>query len=268
VDRDVEAARGEDAAATTPAPKVWRPEDLALVFLTCPREPAYLPATLASAFLGDPLTSRLHEIVVAVDAPDLACIAPLGGHQRIRWVPRTGEESERVARFHVHWRACHNYWRALKLAPVEVRGVIVCEDDVIFRDGWLEMLLECLREMQAVGLQEFMLTAYSARDHEEPWLRRGRCYSSYVAHGFYGTQAMFYPTTELAPLAELLWVHGVEVSEAPYDLLIQRRAIARQHLYATRHSLVQHIGAKSTGLGDGKHRSPSFERPWPVGQTG
>ena len=50
----------------------WEPEDLALVFLTCPREPAYFPTTLASALLGDPLTVRLREMAVAVDAPDLA----------------------------------------------------------------------------------------------------------------------------------------------------------------------------------------------------
>lgn len=269
MDGDVEEkAQGEGRSAKVPerastAPPPWRPEELALVFLTCPREPAYLPATLASALLGDPETTHLREIVVAVDAPDLSCIAPLGAHRRIRWVPRAEEENQRVHGFHVHRRACHNYWRALQVPRSGARGVIVCEDDVVFRDGWLQMLVECLNEMQTAGLHDYLLTAYSARDHEERWLRRGRCYSSYVASGFYGTQAMFYPTTEIASLVSLLWKHGVEEAEAPYDLLVQRHAVLHQHLYTTRHSLVQHVGAQSTGLGDGRHRSPSFERPWP-----
>ena len=97
----------------------WQPEDLALVFLTCPREPAYFSATLASALAGDPLTARLREIAVAVDAPDLACVGPLAQDGRVRWVPRSAAESARVADFHLHRRACHNYWRALGLAEGE-----------------------------------------------------------------------------------------------------------------------------------------------------
>jgi|GEM_PF-3463267 len=262
-----ETTVSRDADSPVTLATSWRPEDLALVFLTCPREPAYFPATLASALLGDPLTNRFPEIVVAVDAPDLACVSPLEKNRRIRWVPRTDEENQRVARFHVHRRACHNYWRALTLATPNVKGVMVCEDDVVFRDGWMEMLLDCLNEMRQNKMEAFLLAAYSAFDHEDRWLRRKRCYSSYVAHGFFGTQAMFYPVAELPALTQLLWEHGVAVSGAPYDLLIQRYAIARQHLYTTRHSLVQHVGARSTGLGDGKHRSPSFGRPWPKPET-
>lgn len=241
----------------------WQPEDIALVFVTCPREPSYFAATLASAWLGDERTARLREVVVAVDAPDLACVAPLAEHRRVRWVARSEEENARVRVFKVHRRACHNYWRALGLAQPGARAVLVCEDDLVFRDGWLGMLIECLDEMQERGMTEFLLAAYSAQDHEGRAFRRGRCYSSYVAGGFFGTQAMLYPASELAPLRELIWRHGVEKFEAPYDLLIQRRAKTRQHLYATRHSLVQHAGAQSTGLGTGRHRSPSFERPWP-----
>lgn len=252
---------GDDYHRTKAA---WVPEDLGLVFLTCPRQPAYFPGTLASALVGDPLTARLREIAVAVDAPDLECVELLSHHERVRWVPRTSEENARVVPMHVHWRACHNYWRALGLIHAGVRAVLVCEDDLIFRDGWLVQLLECLNEMQDHKLGHFILAAYSPRDHEEPPFRRGRYYSSYVAHGFYGTQAMLYPAAEIEPVRTLLRVHGVETSEEPYDLLIRRRVMEQQHLYTTRISLVQHVGAQSTGLGDGRHRSPSFTRPWPA----
>lgn len=242
----------------------WRPEDIALVFVTCPRTPAYLPGTLASALLRDPLSSRLREISAAVDAPDLGCIGPLARDRRVRWAARTEEENTRAESYHIHRRACHNYWRALGLASPGGRAVLVCEDDLIFRDDWLGWLLECLDEMQARGLRDFLLTAYSTCDHETPDLRRGRYYSSYVAQGFYGTQAMLYPAGQLPAVSELIWQHGVIAPEAPYDMLIQRLATERQNLYTTRHSLVQHVGAKSTGLGGGGHRSPSFDQPWPT----
>lgn len=205
----------------------WKPEDLSLIFVTCPRKPPYFATTLASALLGDPRTTQLREIMAAVDAPDLACVAPLTKHQRIRWVARTSEENARVEPFRVHRRACHSYWRALGLVESKPRAVIVCEDDLIFRDGWLGMLLECLNEMQARGLTTFLLAAYSAYDHEERSLRRGRYFSSYPAHHFFGTQAMLYTADELEPLRKLIWRHGVENPEEPYDLLIKRRAIAR-----------------------------------------
>lgn len=243
--------------------KEWQPEDIALIFVTCPREPSYFAATLASAWLGDERMARLREVAVAVDAPDLACVAPLSAHRRVRWVARNDEENARAGAYKVHRRACHNYWRALGLAQPGARAVLMCEDDIVFRDGWLGMLIECLDEMQERGMSEFLLAAYSAQDHEGRAYRRGRCYSSYVAGGFFGTQAMLYPASELAPLRDIIWRCGVEKFEAPYDLLIKRRAVERQHLYATRHSLMQHVGAQSTGLGTGRHRSPSFERVWP-----
>lgn len=241
----------------------WKPEDIALVFVTCPREPAYFHTTLTSALLGDPLTARLREIAVAVDAPDLACIHPLAGHRRVRWVARTPEQNARVAKYRLCRRACHSYWRALTLAQPGCRAVLLCEDDVIFRDGWLGMLLECLNEMRRKGLREFLLTAYSTRNHDRHGWRRGAFYSSYVANGFYGTQAMLYPAGQMEAVSTLIWEQGVLVHQKPYDLLINRLADKRQHLYTTRYSLVQHTGMKSTGLGNG-HMSPTFKLPWPT----
>lgn len=243
--------------------------EIAVVFLTCPRTPSYLAQTLASFGLGDARVAGLHSVAVAVDAEDVGCAGELAGLERVRWVVRTAEESALVAGFAVHRRACASYSRALRLAEEAVaagaRGVLVCEDDVVFRNGWVGMLEDALGEME--GLGEFLLTLYSGRDHEEEALRRGRFYSSYVAAGFYGTQALFYTAGEVAPCREVVWRCGVETAEEPYDLLLKRRAISQQHLYTTRHSLVQHAGVVSTGLGWG-HRSPSFERAWPEGMEG
>ncbi len=239
----------------------WTAEDIAVVFLTCPRQPSYLSQSLASFYAGDPATRSLREVSVEVDAPDLECVKWLQHHVGIRFVARTPEESERVKEFSLHRKGCAAYWRAMGLASAGSRAVLVCEDDVIFRDRWLEQLLDCLNEMEDAGISEFILSVYSPYDLEE-W-RRGRAYSSYPAGAFFGTQGVLYPARELAPVREMIWKHGVLLAEQPYDLLMKRRAIERQHLFGSRHSLVQHVGFTTTGLGGGHHMSPSFGRDWP-----
>jgi hypothetical protein len=99
------------------------------------------------------------------------------------------------------------------------------------------MLIQAVTEMEAVGIKSYLLAAYSAYDHEHLACAVGCFYSSYLAHDFFGTQAVYYPHNEIIPIRDLLWEHGVEVFEEPYDLLIKRRAIDEQHLYATRVSL-------------------------------
>ena len=245
----------------------WSPSQISVAFMTCPREPDYLGQTLASFFSADSRAAEFAEVVVAVDAADLECVGDLRHHEGVRFVPRTDEESARIAGFELHRKACHNYWRTMGMAPQGVRAVLVCEDDVVFREGWVGMLMESLNEMQESGLQEFILAVYSARDHESESLRRGQYYSSYVASGFFGTQSMLYTAGEVEPVREIVWNHGVVSPDEPYDLLMKRRAIERQHLYATRCSLAQHTGAKTTGLG-GFHKSPSFEREWPSPSSG
>ncbi len=240
----------------------WSPLQISVAFMTCPREPHYLGQTLASFFSADSRAGEFAEIVVAVDAPDLECASDLLHHEGVRFVPRTEEESARIAEFKLHRKACHNYWRTMGMASPGVRAVLVCEDDVVFRDGWVGMLMECLNEMREAGLHEFILAVYSPHDHEAGSLRRGQYYSSYMANGFYGTQSVLYMAGEVEPVREIVWQHGVLSPDGPYDLLMKRRAIERQHLYAIRCSLAQHIGATTTGLG-GFHQSPSFGREWP-----
>jgi len=241
----------------------WIAAERALVFVTCPRTPRYINATLASAYSTSDVAKHFGHVLSAVDASDTTCVADLEQFGGIQWIARTSEETRRIERMPVHQRACHNYWRALAIASPDIKGVLVCEDDIVFREGWIGMLIQAVTEMEAVGIKSYLLAAYSAYDHEHPCLRRGLFYSSYLAHDFFGTQAVYYPRNEIIPIRDLLWEHGVEVFEEPYDLLIKRRAIDEQHLYATRVSLVQHIGRASTGLGDGLHCSPTYDRPWP-----
>lgn len=214
----------------------WQPDTLCLAVMTVQREPVYLHHTLRQ-----PLRQR----------------SALRHHARLRLLPMPAERWEKVKAFGVHRRACHNYVRCLETCAPEFSGILVCEDDVLFRDGFLTKLLQALDEMTARGLREFILAAYAAADHEaDRSLRRGRYYSSYPAHTFYGTQCVFYPRAEAARVAEEIRRRSVEKAGKPFDLVVHDYAVRRQHLYATRCSLAQHIGRRTTGLGH-FHQSPT-----------
>ena len=243
-------------------PTDWKLGDLELVFVACPREPNVLTATLASAFMADPAIHELKSISVVVDAPELGWIGPLSKQRQVCWLPRSSVQDLRASTYPIHQRASYNYWRALKSVSPGTRGLIVCEDDVILREGWLGKLMQSLQDLRQHSIHEFILALYSAYDHEEPHLRRGEFYSSYFARSFFGTQSMFFPAAQLSALREVIWRDSVETNRSPYDLTIAEYATVRQNLYTTRHSLAQHVGYQSTGLGS-MHTSPSFERPWP-----
>lgn len=242
---------------------LWHLKNLDLVFVTCQREPFLLPITLASAFLADASTSELKNIHVVVDAPDLAWIGPLTQNRKIRWSSRTDEQNLLSSGSSLHQRASYNYWRALQSMAADSQGLIIFEDDVIFKDGWLRMLLAALNEMQQDGLDAFVLALYSPHDHEDNSFRRGKFYSSYFAACFYGTQGMFFPATQLPAVSQVVFSESAQTFRMPYDLAINQYCTAQQNLYTTRNSLVQHIGSVSTGLGAGQHTSPSFDRSWP-----
>lgn len=257
----VEGESGQDEAR-----KVWQPEQISLSILTVPRNPTYVLQTITSLFAADPLAHRLREICIAVDADENEELSGIAHHQRLRIVSRNREESQRAHSYALHQRACQNYFRALNIPFRGYRGLVVCEDDIVFRDGWLTKLLETLNEMAGDGIEEFVLAGYSAVDHHaNPCLRRGKRYSSYVASSFYGTQCVLYSAGEAEAVRSILWERGVVYYERPYDLLVNQHCTARQNLYATSMSIAQHAGAQTTGLGGHFHTSPTFGQPWPMG---
>jgi hypothetical protein len=239
-------------------------EKLCLAIMTVQREPTYLYQTLASLFACDPLVHRLRRIAIVADGEDFGYLDPLRHHARVHLVPMPPDRWAEVKDFGIHRRACHNFVRCLESCTEDSDGILVCEDDVVFRDGFLGKLLQSLHELTRRDLREFILAAYAAYDHEaDRSLRRGRYYSSYPAHTFYGTQCVFFPRSEALHVAEEVRRRSVKQAGKPYDLVIHDYAVRRQHLYATRFSLAQHVGRRTSGLGH-FHQSPTFHRPWPA----
>ena len=241
-----------------------RPEDLRIVISTVARQPEYVHTTLASLFASDPLMHRLCGVGLVVGGDDVSYLGPYGHHAGIDVYPLSHCDASLIRNWPTHRRFCHNYLRCLTLATGEAKGLCVCEDDVVFRDGFVSKLIRTVGEMEDEdGIAKYILACYVPyRLADDPSLRRGRYYASYFAPTFYGTQCVYYPATVLDDVAECMCRDGVENYKHPGDFIVRDYAHSINALYGTVASLVQHIGRVSTGLGR-FHSSPTFADPFP-----
>ena len=136
----------------------------------------------------------------------------------------------------------------------------ICEDDVIFQDGFIEKMLAAVNEMeQTHKLSKYLLDLYLPYGLlPEPSFRSGQYCAKYHAQSFYGTQCMYYPRPVAAELARFVHEQGVSHYRVQSDMLVREYANARSALYGTVRSLVQHIGFTTTGLAAFFHRAPTF----------
>ena len=143
--------------------------------------------------------------------------------------------------------SCHtlNYSRVL------LHHGLIFEDDLVFCRDWdvclAESLDECRRRRED---GRFVLALYSCYD----WDETGPI-AAYPVEGFYGSQAMYFPPAVRTSFhLHLLRNFGRE----PTDILL--KSFCREQgvsLFACSRSLVQHVGIRSTGLGD-FHRTANF----------
>jgi len=233
---------------------------LVVAVMTVPRDPPYIHQTLASLFASDPLAHELKSVHLVVDASDMAYLANYRHQRALALHPLTSEKEEKTEGWGRHRRFCHNYVRCLSLPIPEEGGICVCEDDVVFRDRFLQRLLATVREMEdEAGLRDYCLALFADADFEaNQSFYRGRHYCSY-GWSFHGTQCMYYPRSVALAIRDHIHRLGVENLTKPGDLLIQD--LYGDRMYACPRSLANHIGAVSTGLGGGRG-SPSFTRPY------
>jgi hypothetical protein len=243
----------------SPDRRNYTPDELRIAIATVPREPQYIHGTLASLFASDPYVHGVAGLHLLVGAPGEDYLDSYRHHRRIHIEPLSEIDARRSAAWTVHRKACLNHYRCLSLSLGEARGLCVCEDDVVFCDGFVEKLLATVREMEEVhGLRRYLLACYVPYRLDEPALHRGKRFASYPAHGYYGSQCMYYPREVLAELAGKMDAEGVESPLQPADMIVKDFGIAIDGIYGTTRSLVQHVGRQTTGLG-GFHASPTFE---------
>lgn len=233
---------------------------LLVAMMTVDREPAYVHQTLASLFASDLMVHEVSPIHLVIDASDAGYLEEYRHHQALFLHPLSRGEGEQVATWSRHRRFCHSYVRCLSLPVPEGGGICVCEDDLVFRDLFIQRLLVTVGELEAsTGATDYCLALFTDCDLErDASFYRGRYFCSY-GWPFHGTQCMYYPRQTALQIRDYVQEHGVDKTEDCGDLLIGK--LYRDRMYACPRSLADHVGAVSTGLGGGGH-SPSFSRPY------
>ena len=233
---------------------------LTLVVMTVDREPQYVHQTLASMFAAEPLVHEFPEVHLMIGTSKSDYLGHYRHHRVLRLHPLPDAEQQAIEGWTPHRRFCHNYVRCLSLTIPDGGGICVCEDDLVFRDGFLQRLLLAINEMEGeAGLEDYCLALFSEADFEaDPSVYRGMHYCSYGCD-YHGTQCMYYPKPVARRLRDYIQEHGVEHPTKPGDLLVGD--LYGDRMYACSRALADHTGRVSTGLG-GSGRSPSFSRPF------
>jgi hypothetical protein len=235
----------------------YAPNDVAVAILTVDRDPQYVFQTLASMFLAEPALHVMDPIWILVGSDDASHLSCLLHHDRIRVIALSRPEAQRIKLWRIHRKFKHNYHRCLRVPLDGKRGIIVAEDDVVFRDHFVSRCLQAVQEIESDDLRDYALALFSAYDfHRDPSFYRGQYYCSY-GWSYYGTPCMYYPrkTAEFLAveferfLGDDNYDYESDPQVLPGDLLIGRHYGTR--MYASCHALAQHVGATSTGLGGG-----------------
>lgn len=246
--------------------------------VTYPRPAGYLDQTIksldASGFfkVKDRLPLRL-----VSGSPDSSHLDPYLSDKRFLVDHMTPDEA-----IELHWFQSGGGLRAIKahrraLHPLRVNPgaqfVLVMEDDIKFAKGWVPRLEKTLKKVIKKYSDRFLLTLYSAGDGNAvdgvlTAYRAGRFWVERPS-GFYGVQAVLYPTIVRDAYMVETAVRPVDQEREPgqmmdrsfghpHDLLLPR--IVKQlgiPVLATAPSLVQHIGIES-GADSPQHHSNSF----------
>ena len=272
-------AAGDAIAKPVPRQDVYPVEKMPIYFFTCDRRARgkknYIDdslGNLARATGGDP---RLNPVRVIIDGPDGGFLKRADVPVVAMPVPRTDWEG-RVSGWNVHRRISYSYHRcfAHALENDDCCGLLICEDDVDFRDGFLEKLQQVLDEMAEDGKRWFTLSLYTVGDLDGcSYLDMGDLYGVYPEKLFWGGQGVFF-SRDIIELAMEYWARNgwrdVRTGTEANDRLVgrfghslwRRFGDAGGH-FQTYRDLVQHEGEVTTGLSGYYHYSESFTRPWP-----
>jgi hypothetical protein len=244
---------------------IERPEELSVSMITLSREPQYVHKTLVSLYAADPWVKRLDRVSVFIGSPDDMYVNRYRQHSHLDIHPMTAKGWREIEPLTLGQRLCFNMRRALKVAD-SARGVLVLEDDVVFKDGFLQKLIETIREIETtIGHTRYILAGYYSYDFRIfPDLHRGDLFTAYPCDDFYGSQCLYYPREVVAPLRDYITRFGFGDEHMPVDMVIKRLGadLRDRHddtdgIYACARALAQHIGDVTSGVGS-FHQSPTF----------
>jgi hypothetical protein len=197
-----------------------------ITILTCDRQPSYLADTVATIPEEYVIQYISQGQIVQPRAGDLVPV-----DKKYKQDPTRHRDSQ------------YNYSIALRQT---VDGLII-EDDVKLSKDFDEHLEKVKSN---IPTSRYAVALYSCYQ----W---NKDLEKYPIDMFYGTQAMLYDIETARGFGEYL---AQNIGKEPYDLALKtyiKEVDPEVILYATKYSLVQHIGDISTGLGGG-HKTGHF----------
>ena len=202
-----------------------------ITILTCDRQPSYLADTVATIPEEYAIQYIAQGQIIQPRAGDLVPV-----DKKYKQDPTRHRDSQ------------YNYARAL----LNTKDGLIIEDDVKLCKNFNWELEQRLAE---IDTQRYVIALYSCYNWEG--------YSDYdkiakyPVDMFYGTQAMVFDTETAKEFGAYLLDN---IGREPYDLALKtfiKTVNPEVVLYASKMSLVQHIGDVSTGLG-GQHQTFNF----------
>lgn len=148
-----------------------------------------------------------------------------------------------------HRDSQYNYSQAL----LNTKDGLIIEDDIIFCKDFDYHYSQILNNIPA---PRYIIALYACYDFKGMRLINN-LYNEYPVDDFYGTQAMLFDIHTAREFGEYL---AGTIGKEAYDLALKtfiKEINPQVRLYATKYSLVQHIGQVSTGLGC-NHQTTNF----------
>jgi hypothetical protein len=196
-----------------------------ITILTCDRQPSYLLDTVATIPEDYTIQYIAQGQIIQPRAGDL--------------VPVDKKYKQDETR---HRDSQYNYARAL----LNTKSGLIIEDDVKLSRYFNEALIEVINDIPTERYAVALYSCYNWGQHNEY-----ETIAKYPIDMFYGTQAMLYDLETAKEFGTYLLDN---IGKEPYDLALKtfiKTVNPEVVLYATKLSLVQHIGDVSTGLGHG-----------------
>lgn len=202
-----------------------------ITILTCDRQPSYLADTVATIPEDYHIQYVSQGQIIQPRAGDLVPV-----DKKYKKDPTRHRDSQ------------YNYSIALRQT---VDGLII-EDDIRLCN---KFDIELEQRLAEIPTKRYVIALYSCynwggySDYDK--------IAKYPVDMFYGTQAMLYDLETARGFGEYL---AQNIGKEPYDLALKtyiKEVDPEVTLYASKYSLVQHIGDISTGLG-GQHKTGNF----------
>ena len=244
---------------------ILTPEDLRVLIFTCNRRARpgkkndvtieqgehYVYQTLSSLFMSGPETDRLAGIDLMVGDGDPNYLWWFYRHTKKIKYHEPPKGLNDGTNNEPHRKLIRNFARTIRFAlETDQKGFLICEDDVVFKDGFWGYALDAINEMRCTKLpkEANTLTFYSRHHYiGKRSLYRGRYFCS-AAGDFTGLCGVYYDRGCLQGLLEFLEAHE---TERPADWLYWAWSNREWTRYATPTGLIQHVGDISAGTSRG-----------------